>query len=362
MNNNTAASYFMGANTPGGFVSLFDGLYDPAEGWRLIIIKGGPGTGKSTLMKKLAAQADSRGIYCERIYCSSDPSSLDAVILPQRKLSIADGTPPHILEPKYPGVSEVIFDLGRFRDDVSLRKNAEEILRKTDLISREHRKCVDFLAAAKSVDNDASRLLLSSLRTGLLAQFARGLSEKEIGSVTDAPGKEKKRFLNAYTPEGEVVFTRTLTDACERRIVLEDEYGVAASAVLSVMKNAALQAGQEVIRCLSPTDPQNKTEHLILPGLSLGLFTANSRRPFGARADKTVDCRRFSEPEQLKKHRSRLAFDRRAKEELLAEAVEKLRRAKKLHDELEEYYIRAMDHSAVEEETEKLIASVFDRE
>ena len=37
---------FLGANTPIGFVSLFDELYDPYQEQHLYIIKGGPGCGK----------------------------------------------------------------------------------------------------------------------------------------------------------------------------------------------------------------------------------------------------------------------------------------------------------------------------
>ena len=37
---------FMGANTPQGFVSFFDELYNPYENCTPYIIKGGPGTGK----------------------------------------------------------------------------------------------------------------------------------------------------------------------------------------------------------------------------------------------------------------------------------------------------------------------------
>ena len=51
-------SFFMGANSPAGFVSLFDDLYNPKGTRRCYIIKGGPGTGKSRLMKKIAAAAE----------------------------------------------------------------------------------------------------------------------------------------------------------------------------------------------------------------------------------------------------------------------------------------------------------------
>ena len=46
---------FLGANTPKGFVSLFDELYNPYDNTDAYIIKGGPGTGKSTLMKSVYA-------------------------------------------------------------------------------------------------------------------------------------------------------------------------------------------------------------------------------------------------------------------------------------------------------------------
>lgn len=88
--------YFLGANTPSGFVSRFDHLYDPDDGWFAYILKGGPGTGKSTLMKRAAKEACSAQIKTELIYCSSDPHSLDAVIFPEIKVCIVDGTAPHV--------------------------------------------------------------------------------------------------------------------------------------------------------------------------------------------------------------------------------------------------------------------------
>ena len=64
--------YFLGANSPGGFYSLYDQLIDPAEADAVFILKGGPGCGKSTLMKRL-----------------------DAILLPEKKTAIVDGTAPH---------------------------------------------------------------------------------------------------------------------------------------------------------------------------------------------------------------------------------------------------------------------------
>lgn len=87
--------FFLGANTPQGFVSRFDQLANPAEGWREYVIKGGPGTGKSTLMHKVAEEFKSAESRMELIHCSSDAASLDGVILHDLKIAIADGTSPH---------------------------------------------------------------------------------------------------------------------------------------------------------------------------------------------------------------------------------------------------------------------------
>ena len=50
--------FFAGANSADGFFSCFDDLYSPEKGDAFYILKGGPGTGKSTLMKRLALAAD----------------------------------------------------------------------------------------------------------------------------------------------------------------------------------------------------------------------------------------------------------------------------------------------------------------
>ena len=46
-------TYFLGANSKNGFYSLYDELF--AGEYRLHIIKGGPGTGKSSFMRKIGA-------------------------------------------------------------------------------------------------------------------------------------------------------------------------------------------------------------------------------------------------------------------------------------------------------------------
>ena len=87
--------YFLGANSPTGFYSLYSHLLPPDQARAIYILKGGPGCGKSTLMRRVAARMEQEGFQTEYILCSGDPASLDAVVFPQVKAALVDGTAPH---------------------------------------------------------------------------------------------------------------------------------------------------------------------------------------------------------------------------------------------------------------------------
>ena len=91
--------YFLGANTPTGFRSLYDQFIDPETDRALYIIKGGPGCGKSTFMKQIARCILNAGHSVECIRCSGDPDSLDGILIPELKIAYVDGTAPHAAAP-----------------------------------------------------------------------------------------------------------------------------------------------------------------------------------------------------------------------------------------------------------------------
>lgn len=359
MNFSGSSSFFLGANTPVGFYSLFNELYSPEDGWTLYIIKGGPGTGKSTLMKKVASVCDSKGLYCERIYCSSDPNSLDAVIIPSLKVSIADGTSPHILEPKYPGVSEKLIDLGMFRDDKKLRENRDIIIEKIKENSFQHKKCVDFLAAARSAENDNASVVIPSMKMDTLHKFSEKLSDAKFPVTSDSRGIMKKRFLSALTPSGIVLFRDTFTSLCENIVVLKDSFGCASSVMLKVLSLKAAEKGLSGIICYCPMSPEYRPEHLILPELKLGFYTSNPRHPDDFGGAFAVDCMRFYDNAFLQHHKNRIAFNNRSRDEMLSGAAEYLKNAKRIHDEIERYYIEAMDFNRMGEYGEAVIEEIF---
>ena len=108
--------YFLGGNTPSGFYSLYHQLSDPEQFQTLYIIKSGPGSGKSSLMRRVGRHAQAAGLETVEVLCSGDPDSLDALILPRLGAAIVDGTSPHVIEPQCTGVVDRYIDLSGFYD------------------------------------------------------------------------------------------------------------------------------------------------------------------------------------------------------------------------------------------------------
>ena len=81
------------------FHSLYHQLSDPNRMQALYIIKGGPGSGKSTLMRRVERHAKAAGLETQQVLCSGDPDSLDALLLPQLKAALVDGTAPQGVVP-----------------------------------------------------------------------------------------------------------------------------------------------------------------------------------------------------------------------------------------------------------------------
>ena len=125
-------SFFLGANSAGGFVSLYDTWIDQKNTQAFYVIKGGAGCGKSTLMKTVAHHLLNMGYEVEYIFCSGDPDSLDGIRIPRKNVAMVDGTAPHRMDPAYPGATGHYVDLGAGYDREALFLKREEVIKATE--------------------------------------------------------------------------------------------------------------------------------------------------------------------------------------------------------------------------------------
>ena len=328
--------FFLGANTPNGFYSLYDRLYLPDR--HLYIIKGGPGCGKSSFMRKIAAEVSKCGYLTEYIHCSGDPDSLDAVCFPELGVSYADGTAPHVLEPRCPGAGQSYIDLGSFYDLTALAPHREDMEALIKRGSGAYARAYSLLKASCAV---GALPCPGEETVSAVLKRADGFIRREIRRNTDSPAPSlTERFLDAVTCRGHIVLFQTAHALAEKIFVLDGTPELS-SLFLDRIAAASLERGWKVVRCPSPLAPA-KTGHVLLPELKLG-FISDSEP--GSR------CRHIRLASLARRHGD-LPLPpplRRLSAALMSDAESAFSEAKKIHDELEALYNPHVDFKGVYE-------------
>lgn len=340
--------YFLGANAPSGFYSLYSELIHPEDARAIYILKGGPGCGKSTLMRRVGAQMELAGLECEYILCSGDPDSLDALLLPQLKTALVDGTAPHVVEPKYPGVVERYVNMGDCYNTAALAGLRTEIMGCMSGYKGCYQRAYRCLGAAAEIFEDIRTTLLTQQLSDKLAKRARGILARELRSKKErTSGQVKQRFLGAVTHKGPLCLFETACAQCSRIYELADSYGLAHEMLVHLLAGAAA-GGYNTVACPDPMAP-DRLAHLLIPELKLGFLTSNASQPFPNTPYRRIRLDTAADGEILRHSRPRLRFARKVSSALVDEAVGSLAQAKAMHDELEALYNPHVNFDLVEQ-------------
>ena len=279
--------YFLGANSPTGFYSLYSELLPPETASVIYILKGGPGCGKSTLMRQVAQQAAQAGETVEYILCSADPDSLDAVVLPRLGAALVDGTAPHVVEPKYPGAVEQYVNLGDCYDRAGLRAIRGEILTCMDGYKEHYQRAYRCLDAAAEIQTDVRAMLATPALEEKLAARAHGILSRELKPKRSAPsGRVKQRFLDAVSHKGLITLFQTACAQCTRIYELSDSYGLA-HLLLTHLLAGGVMGGYDVVACPDPMAP-DRLSHLLVPEVGLAFLSASPACPFPGRPSRRL--------------------------------------------------------------------------
>ena len=311
--------FFLGATTPAGFKGYFEPLRRE-PGMQMLLIKSGPGCGKSTLMKHLAQAAEQQGQRIEKIHCASDPDSLDGVIFLDQKRAIIDATAPHVVEPDAPGADELVVSLYHTIDAGKLAPHRDEV-------------------KALFARNAALR--------GRAARYIASAGSLMLDSRRAEAASEELRLLSAITPKGMVFYRGTVEALADRYVVFRDDYGAVSRLLLELIRAEALARGYHIITCPCAMHPEDQIDHIFIPALRLAFLTDNLWHPIQLPGVQAVRCTRFVDRENLSGFRARLRFNDRAASELIDQAVALMAQAKNCHDELETYYRAAVDFDQV---------------
>ncbi|QDR81063.1 PRK06851 family protein [Sporomusa termitida] len=350
---------FPGGNTPQGFFSYY-GHIIAADAVRIFLLKGGPGTGKSTFMKRISQALTGQGFAVEHHHCSSDPASLDGLVIPALNIALIDGTAPHIVDPRYPGCVDEILNLGEFWLESSLVNNKSAILACTKEISRYFQHAYGMLQAAKAVYDDWEAANCEAMDYTQANWKAAELIETLFAGVTTAGnGKNRKLFASAITPDGPVNYIDSITSGLANRYVLTGPPGTGKATLLAKVAAAASVKGLDIETYHCPLDPL-KVEHIVIPALHTALITSvppHNHSPRGTTA--IIDMTDCLDRELIQKAEPVTDYDRTAFWELFGKAGAYIKEAKKLHDRLEGYYVPNINFNGIDALYDRTLARIL---
>ncbi|MBL4953220.1 PRK06851 family protein [Neobacillus sp. YIM B02564] len=352
-------NYFAGGNTARGFHNLYDSNLQGLN--RIFILKGGPGTGKSSLMKNIAKEWLEKGYDIELLHCSSDNNSIDGVLIPALKVGIVDGTAPHVIEPKAPGAVEEYINLGEAWDAKALAARKKAIEKLSKQIGESFEQAYATFKQALEVHDDWEKIYINSMDFQKADQLTNKLIESFFGKMKlNKPSDVRHRFLGAATPMGAVDFVPNLTEDIPKRYFIKGRPGSGKSTLLKKLAAAAEERGIDVEIYHCGFDP-NSLDMLIFRELGIAIFDSTAPHEYfpSRDGDEIIDMYEILiEPgtdDIFADIISKISAQYKRK---MAEATSYLAKAKELHDELEAIYVAAMDFSVVEQIQRKIEAEI----
>lgn len=366
MTKGTLKSFFPGGNTSKGFYSFYHHMIEP-DATRIFVIKGGPGVGKSTLMRKIGETMLERGYDVEYHCCSSDNGSLDGVHIPGIRVALLDGTAPHVVDPKNPGAVDEIVHLGDFWDETKLRASKEEILTCNARVGRLFQIAYASLKEAGCIMEEWESYITEAQDWAQVNQVTFDILKELEAQCTPqfqrAP-KSRHLFASAITPTGPVTHFPSILQGVTKLYSIQGLPGSGKSTLITKVAQWAQDRGLDTEVYHRPLTP-DELDGVVIPALKTAVvntglpFTVNTQDVPGLKDVAAFDLGSYLRQDIMQVYsteaeaaavRFRAAFNR---------GSEYIGKAKAEHDRMEEYYIPAMDFAAINKKRDEILGRIL---
>lgn len=335
---------FAAANSGRGFYSFYDEIFGNEKIERRYLIKGGPGTGKSSFMRRVAHVCSDNGHNVAYYCCSSDPASLDAVIIDGR-IAIIDSTAPHVLEPTLTGVRDEIINLGVFWNSDELFKHKGKVESASREKGNAYSGAYRFLESALALDVRSRELISPFIDTEKMRKSAARM-------LLQVP-RGDRYTLNVGLRASIGMSGRCNADYYEKnakKIYVIDDYLCGAGWFLSAIAEEAVTRNVGVTVSYDPLNI-SVPDAIMIENDGTAFISGNVDPDFVEKIAGHINMKRFVRTKLLvgktgKVVKSELRYVGRVRESLIDSATECLSRAGEVHFELEHIYGKCMDFDA----------------
>ncbi len=319
--------YFLGNNTAYGFKGFYEDELrrrDP-----VVLLKGGPGTGKSSILKRVAAEAKRQGYDCELWYCSGDPSSLDGVMIKELNAVVTDATAPHASGAELPAIKDFIVDLASSLSHEKLAPNRDKIEEFFAIKRAAFKRAYRHLRLAKCHMDNVYEIERDGVKEedirAYAALFAANL--RETCRCVREGGARRRLFARAISPAGENCYF----DHLRGKKIYKVSGGSLACALFMAELEALIKGG---------TSTQNPLEPKITECITAGNIAVTCDAGYLARdVYENINLSVYEDHADIEAAEEEL----NASQVEIALASEALERAREAHLAAEKYFISAMD-------------------
>lgn len=314
--------YFASANTGIGFVNNFKNIQN--ENDFTYVIKGGSGTGKSSLMKKIGLYFDKKGYDVLFFHCSTDAESLDGVKILGLGVCFVDGTAPHAQDVNMLGVDSKLLDVGQFvLSGVKKHKiEIENINHKKQILYKNLYLYLNSILNLQKIEQNNCEKIEKNIIFNEVDNILNDLKIKN--NKTDA--KVKEFFISSLQENGIINFVNE--NNFSKKIMLTHNFFICTK-ILEVLKQKLEELGCDLIVLRNNLNPE------LIEGVII--------------CEKNIII--------LSNEWKGLTNDENIKN-LLILAQKTLKEAKNLHKKLEEIYITHTNFKEIDKLTKKLIENI----
>lgn len=344
-------TYFAASNSGAGFVSYYPEIFDPQQFERLYLIKGGPGTGKSSLMRRVAAEAEARGLSVRCYACSSDPDSLDGVVVGGDRFALLDSTAPHTQDTVLPGAGDELIDLGQFWDAGRLTQARREIVALNRQKKSAYTRAYGWLAGVQACERNTLRMLETCVDYPKLRRAVR----RYLAGMTPGEGRVTPALVDSVGMRGRVCFDSMHTDSARAYILTGTRGG--GDLFLRELLAVCREQRDDVAVSWNPVEP-TQLNGVALPRDGVAFLDEACAAPLRPQ-DKRINMERFWLESPLRTVRTELRQAARCREQMLAGAELAFGAAREAHFALEQIYIDTMDFAALNAYCDTLLARIF---
>ena len=315
-------------------------------------------------MKAIAEHFINKGEAVDKFWCSSDPDSLDGILLRGRHIAFMDGTRPHIIDPQNPGAVDTILHLGDFWDTVNLKANKDNIIKSNSIIKTWFECAYINLQAASVLRSLISGIYKDAVCRGELYKTVDKILENELTgeSVTIAEGQCGKYFASAITHKGNLSHMKSLISDYKKLYLLSAPVGFATENIMNLISESAVHRGLCIEQYYCPMDPAEGIEHVLIPEKGIGFLTLNDYHDMDCRECDgevcNIELREFIDWNSIEKYFDVIENCESESNRLIDQAIVYLQREKQEHDVLEGYYVPNMNFEKIKNLTAEWIAKI----